>query len=84
MMYSGLSALQHHQIAGKPLKLDLPTAHGNIVRGRGNDLGYGKNDQDANNGQSAAKLLTVLFVPMKKVQRLDGDGFSRTAGRLKV
>ena len=34
----------------KPLKLDLPTAHGNIVRGRGNDLGYGKNDQDATMG----------------------------------
>ena len=31
---------------GKFLKLYLPSQRGNTADGRGNDLGYGKNDRD--------------------------------------
>ena len=41
---------------GDTLKLVLPSHDGNMHDGQVNDLGYGKNVQDDNNGQSAAKL----------------------------
>lgn len=41
---------------GDTLKLALPSHDGNMHDGQVNDLGYGKNVQDDNNGQSAAKL----------------------------
>ena len=31
---------------GDFLKLYLPNQYGNMIDGRGNDLGYGKNDRD--------------------------------------
>jgi len=36
----------HHRIAGTSLEPSLPTWHGNIAKGRGNDLGYGENVED--------------------------------------
>lgn len=49
---------------GNILKLHLPTCRGNTDRGRGNDLGYGKNGEDVN-GKSAAKLL-LTFVEWRR------------------
>jgi hypothetical protein len=37
---------------------------------------YGKNVEDENNGQSAAKLPILVWQRREKVQRVDGDGLS--------
>ncbi len=39
-------AKRHDQNAGSPLELHLPSIGGNTLYGQGNDLGYGKNDED--------------------------------------
>ena len=66
--------LQHRRIAGTSLEPVLPSQHGNIAGGRGNDLGYGKNALGLDNPQPSS------YVPFaghtEKVQRLGGDGFS--------
>ena len=60
----------HHRIAGKSLEPPLPTWHGNIAKGQGNDLGYGKNVGDWAIRSQAPKGV----LPMEKVQRLSGGG----------
>ena len=57
---------------GNYLKLRLPTHHGNMDGGRGNDLGYGKNGDDTWLIRSQAPKGTT--VSMEKVQRLSGGG----------
>ena len=56
---------------GKPLKLCLPSKGGNTPYGQGNDLGYGKIEQDAtmDNPQPSPKSSD-----MDAVQRLNGSG----------
>jgi hypothetical protein len=44
---------------GNYLKLRLPTHHGNMDGGRGNDLGYGKNGEDIWSIRSQAPKGTI-------------------------
>ena len=56
---------------GEFLKLYLPSISRKSVYGRGNDLGYGKNDRDImGNPQPSPKVW--LMLTMEKVQRLNG------------
>jgi len=45
-----LQQVQHSPNCGKPLKLDLPSVHGNIARGSAKGQRYGKNGQDVTMG----------------------------------
>jgi hypothetical protein len=70
---------QHCRIAGKSLEPSLPTQHGNIAGGQGNDLGYGKNVKDWIIRSQAPKGIH----PMEKVQRLGGSGLAALADGLR-
>ena len=65
-----LSRLRRHRIAGTSLELFLPSWHGNIASGQGNDLGYGKNGRDWTIRSQAPKQIMLW----EKVQRLSGGG----------
>ena len=62
---------RHRRIAGSTLEPVLPTHHGNIDGGQGNDLGYGKNAPDWLIRSQAPK---GILSPKEKVQRLGGGG----------
>jgi hypothetical protein len=63
---------------GKFLKPALPSGRRKAVRGRGNDLGYGKNALDATMDDPQPSPKSGPLRPdMGAVQRLNGGGFRR-------